>query len=145
MFKRRRTAAEVKTTKNKQKRGGATGPLQASGRVAGAEIRPVNREQEKLIEWMQTVKFRKVLIGGLDEAQVWKKLEELNQLYDAAIRAERARYDALLGAHKEASNTLLHKYKRKLAEQSSERSRRGAGGETNETDRGREDASRQNT
>ena len=135
----------MKTTKNKQKRGGATGPLQASGRVAGAEIRPVNREQEKLIEWMQTVKFRKVLIGGLDEAQVWKKLEELNQLYDAAIRAERARYDALLGAHKEASNTLLHKYKRKLAEQSSERSRRGAGGETNETDRGREDASRQNT
>ena len=135
----------MKTTKNKQKRGGATGPLQASGRVAGAEIRPVHREQEKLIEWMQTVKFRKVLIGGLDEAQVWKKLEELNQLYDAAIRAERARYDALLGAHKEASNTLLHKYKRKLAEQSSERSRRGAGGETNETDRGREDASRQNT
>lgn len=145
MFKRRRTAAEVKTTKNKQKRGGATGPLQASGRVAGAEIRPVNREQEKLIEWMQTVKFRKVLIGGLDEAQVWKKLEELNQLYDAAIRAERARYDALLGAHKEASNTLLHKYKRKLAEQSPERCRRGAGAETNETDRGREDASRQNT
>lgn len=135
----------MKTTKNKQKRGGATGPLQASGRVAGAEIRPVNREQEKLFEWMQTVKFRKVLIGGLDEAQVWKKLEELNQLYDAAIRAERARYDALLGAHKEASNTLLHKYKRKLAEQSSERSRRGAGAETNETDRGREDASRQNT
>ena len=135
----------MKTTKNKQKRGGATGPLQASGRVAGAEIRPVNREQEKLIEWMQTVKFRKVLIGGLDEAQVWKKLEELNQLYDAAIRAERARYDALLGAHKEASNTLLHKYKRKLAEQSSERSRRGAGAETNETERGREDASRQNT
>lgn len=132
----------MKTTKNKQKRGGAAGPFQASGHAAGAEIRPVNREQEKLIEWMQTVKFQKVLIGGVDEAQVWRKLEELNQLYDAAIRAERVRYDALLGAHKEASNMLLHKYKRKLAEQSSERSRRGAGAETNETDRGRDDACR---
>ena len=61
-----------------------------------AEFQPLNHEQEKLHRWLQTVKFRKVLFGGIDEAQMWKKLEELDRLYEAAISAERARYDALL-------------------------------------------------
>lgn len=60
------------------------------------EFQPLNHEQEKLHRWLQTVKFRKVLFGGIDEAQMWKKLEELDRLYEAAISAERARYDALL-------------------------------------------------
>ena len=45
------------------------------------------------------VKFRKNLLGGVDEVQMWKKLEELYGLYENAIRAERARYNALLEAH----------------------------------------------
>ena len=39
------------------------------------------------------------LLGGVDEVQMWKKLEELYGLYENAIRAERARYNALLEAH----------------------------------------------
>ena len=42
------------------------------------------------------VKFRKNLLGGVDEAAMWKKLEELYALYEAAIRAERTRYNVLL-------------------------------------------------
>ena len=61
-----------------------------------AEFQPLNHEQEKLHRWLKTVKFRRVLFGGIDEAQMWKKLEELDRLYEAAISAERARYDALL-------------------------------------------------
>ena len=61
-----------------------------------AEFQSLNHEQEKLHRWLQTVKFRKVLFGGIDETQMWKKLEELDRLYEAAISAERARYDALL-------------------------------------------------
>ena len=61
-----------------------------------AEFQPLNHEQEKLHRWLQTVKVRKVVFGGGDEAQMWKKLEELDRLYEAAISAERARYDALL-------------------------------------------------
>ena len=34
--------------------------------------------------------------GGVNEADVWKKIAELNALYEAALSAERARYDALL-------------------------------------------------
>ena len=33
------------------------------------------------------------------QVQMWKKLEELYGLYETAIRAERARYNALLEAH----------------------------------------------
>ena len=60
------------------------------------DTEPVNREHEKLIQWLDTVKFRKVLFGGVDEVQLWKKLEELDRLYESALVAERARYDALL-------------------------------------------------
>ena len=42
------------------------------------------------------MKFRKNLLGGVDEAAMWKKLEELYALYEAAIRAERTRYNVLL-------------------------------------------------
>lgn len=41
--------------------------------------------------WLKTVKFKKKLIGGVDEVEVWKKLEELNALYERALIAERAR------------------------------------------------------
>ena len=44
--------------------------------------------------------FRKNLLGGVDEAAMWKKLEELYALYEAAIRAERTRYNVLLAEQK---------------------------------------------
>ena len=74
------------------------------------DIQPINREHEELISWFQTVKFRKKLIGGVDELHLWRKLEELNGLYEAAIRAERTRYDALLQENKSFSNPLRNKY-----------------------------------
>lgn len=57
---------------------------------------PLNEEQRELLEWLRGVKFRKVTFGGVSEEDVWKKISELNARYDAALRAERARYDALL-------------------------------------------------
>ncbi len=38
----------------------------------------------------------RVIMAATDEVSMWKKLEELYALYDAAIRAERTRYNALL-------------------------------------------------
>lgn len=61
-----------------------------------AEERCINREQREIVDWLRNVKFRKRLLGGVDEVQLWKKLEELYGLYENAIRAERTRYDALL-------------------------------------------------
>ena len=68
----------------------------APQRLAGAEESCISPEQEAIVQWFRTVKFRKNLLGGVDEAAMWKKLEELYALYEAAIRAERTRYNVLL-------------------------------------------------
>ena len=68
----------------------------APQRLAGAEKSCISPEQEAIIQWFRAVKFRKNLLGGVDEAAMWKKLEELYALYEAAIRAERTRYNVLL-------------------------------------------------
>ena len=65
-------------------------------RLAGAEESCISPEQEVIIQWFRTVNFRKNLLGGVDETAMWKKLEELYALYEAAIRAERTRYNVLL-------------------------------------------------
>ena len=55
-----------------------------------------NEIQEDIVRWIKKLKFKKKLIGGVDEADVLKKIEELNSLYEKALLNERARYDALL-------------------------------------------------
>lgn len=86
---------------------------------AGAEWFPqteaLNHEYEKLKEWFRTVRFRKVLFGGVDEIHLWKKLEELNQIYETSLSVERARYDALIADHQKSCDAMIRKYK-ELAE-----------------------------
>ena len=84
-------------------------------RLPETNTKALNHEQEKLRQWFQEVKFRKVLFGGVDEVHLWKKLEELNQIYEISLSAERARYDALLADHQRSCNAVIRKYK-KLAE-----------------------------
>lgn len=57
---------------------------------------PLNHEQARLQDWLRQVRFKKTLFGGVRESDLWKKLLELNSIYEAALSAERARYDALL-------------------------------------------------
>lgn len=65
----------------------------------------LNSEQQNIVEWLRKVRFQKQLFGGVSEADVWKKIDELNKLYDAALTAERIRYETLL-AESKAGNTL---------------------------------------
>ena len=46
--------------------------------------------------WLRQVHFKRKFFGGVNERDVWKKIEELNQMFNLALVAERARYDALL-------------------------------------------------
>lgn len=55
-----------------------------------------NSEYQQVAAWLKSVRFRKKLLGGYDPADVWKKLDELNSLYERALIAERARYDLML-------------------------------------------------
>ena len=51
------------------------------------------------------------MFGGVDEADVWKKLEELNGLYDEALLAERVRYDTLIEQYRKSCTAAIQKYK----------------------------------
>lgn len=56
----------------------------------------ISETHADIVEWMKKLKFKRKLFGGVDEDDVLKKLSELNSLYEAALLAERARYNALL-------------------------------------------------
>lgn len=53
-------------------------------------------EQKKIAEWLEKLSFRKQFIGGVSEEEVWKKIQELNSMYQDALNAERIRYDTLI-------------------------------------------------
>ena len=54
-------------------------------------------EQEaKIASWLRKVKFRKQIFGGVSQADVFKKIGELKDMYRDALIAERARYESLL-------------------------------------------------
>lgn len=55
-----------------------------------------NSELDRVAKFLATVKFKPKVFGGVDPADVWLKLEELNRLYEDALVAERQRYDLLL-------------------------------------------------
>ena len=76
----------------------------------GGGTPPLNHEHERLIRFFRDVRFRKKTLGGVDEQDVWKKLGELNELYEASLSAERARYDALLAEQRRSSDELRRKY-----------------------------------
>ncbi|MDO5142984.1 MAG: hypothetical protein Q4D31_08205, partial [Eubacteriales bacterium] len=46
--------------------------------------------------YLEQLRFKRLPLGGVDEVDVWRKIETLNGLYEDVIRAERVRYDALL-------------------------------------------------
>lgn len=73
----------------------------------------LNHEQQRIADWLATVRFRKRLLGGIDENDVWKKLEQLNNMYESALSAERARYDALLAKQKQ---DLMSAFKKKAVQ-----------------------------
>lgn len=64
-------------------------------RVDGA-AENLTSEQKSVLDWLNTTKFKRKMFGGVDEADVWRKIEELTALYEKAVAAERVRYDTLL-------------------------------------------------
>ena len=52
-------------------------------------------QEQRIAGWLQKVKFRRKIFGGVSEQDVWKKITELNEMYKQALIAERARCDAL--------------------------------------------------
>lgn len=57
---------------------------------------------ETLAHTFQEMKFRKKLLGGVDEADVWRKLEKLQQEYETLYNRQAAHYQALLEEREKA-------------------------------------------
>lgn len=54
------------------------------------------KNMEDIADILKKLKFRKVLIGGVDESDVWKQLEQLQKEYQSAYDAQEEYYQALL-------------------------------------------------
>ena len=63
----------------------------------------LSREQQKIARWLKKLRFHKGIFGGIREAEVWKRMNELNSLYEEALAAERARCDALIQEARESA------------------------------------------
>ena len=50
-------------------------------------------EIDTIKDWLENVKFKRKLVGGVDEQDVWAKINELNNLYEKLLIAERAKRD----------------------------------------------------
>lgn len=73
--------------------------------ASGSEA--LNREQLQIIKWLKEVRFRKQFFGGVNEQDVWGKIEKLNEMYETALKAERIRYDVLLEQQSKGSETSI--------------------------------------
>lgn len=66
-----------------------------------------NHEKREIAQWLEKVRFRKKFFGGVSEQDVWKKINELNEMYEEALKAERIRYEITIENYKkkvEANN-----------------------------------------
>ena len=65
-----------------------------------------NPKIKEIAEWLDKVRFRKKFFGGLDERDLWKKIDELNTMYEAALEAERVRYDTQIEHYKKTGEDI---------------------------------------
>lgn len=54
------------------------------------------KSMEEIAAYLKQLHFRKKRFGGVDEADVWRQLEQLHQAYQAAFDAQAERSRALL-------------------------------------------------
>ena len=49
-----------------------------------------DRTEDEIVSYINSLKFKKRFFGGVDEADVWEKIRELNALYEKKLILERA-------------------------------------------------------
>ena len=83
----------------------AAAPHRAAEEAEVPEDDFLTAERQDIAEWLKKTRFRTKFFMGADEVDVWKKIGQLNRLYDKALLAERARYDALLRQYMDTVKT----------------------------------------
>lgn len=57
---------------------------------------------DRIAKLLEEMKFRKKVFGGVDESDVWRQLERLQQEYQTVYDRQAAYYEALLEEREEA-------------------------------------------
>lgn len=70
---------------------------EARGEAAESTEPQSGRELRSVARYLSSVKFKHQLFG-VSELDVWRKINELNELYKIALQAERLRYEEQLQA-----------------------------------------------
>ena len=65
------------------------------------------RTMKDIADALSVMKFRKKVFGGVDEADVWKKLETLQNTYQLVYDEQAAYYQALLDERDQALARLM--------------------------------------
>jgi tRNA U34 5-carboxymethylaminomethyl modifying enzyme MnmG/GidA len=55
-----------------------------------------SKSLEEIAQFIEKMKFRKSLIGGVDEQSVWKKIDDLNNEYKSVFEEQEVKYRTLL-------------------------------------------------
>lgn len=79
-------------SKRKPRGEGRAGPERDRTDALGLEV----DYQSQIAEYIHRLKFKKKVFGGVDQADVFRKLEELNRLYESLLLQERAKWQAEL-------------------------------------------------
>lgn len=69
----------------------------------------MDNQMQSICDKLKAMKFRKRLFGGVDEADVWRQLEALQQEYQAVYDAQAAYYQALLDERDQAVARLMRR------------------------------------
>ena len=54
------------------------------------------KNMEEVALYIKQLKFRKKLLGGVQEMDVWRKLEQLHQQYESVLTVQQALYEQQL-------------------------------------------------
>lgn len=69
-------------------------------------------ERREISDWLRQVRFKKELFGGVNENDIWKKLEDFSRIYDPALKSSK---DYLSLCQSDARNWIDNiKFKKKF-------------------------------
>lgn len=86
------------------------------------------KSMDEITSLLQQVKFKKRLLGGVDEDDVWRILEKLQQEYRLLVEATEQRFGGLL----DERNEKLHKQQKEI-DRLREMLKKYEGGDANES------------
>lgn len=69
------------------------------------------KSMQEIAVMMRKIRFRKKILGGVDEADVWRQLEQLQKEYRAAYDAQQERNNAWIRER----NAEIYRLKKQLA------------------------------